>query len=75
MERVRHTITLEKNVALFELQRQNWQCFVEKMLSITDDPNFKIDDEEMVHNVLENVKLCQKFYINIYDFCENSLKE
>ena len=39
IERVRHKITLEDKVGLLELQRQNWQYFVEKMLAITEDPN------------------------------------
>ena len=45
------------------------------MLAITEDPNFNIDDEEMIHNILGNVRICQTFYLNIYDFWENSIKE
>ena len=75
MERVRYAIILEEKVDLLELKRQNWQYFVKKMLAITEDPNFNIDDEEMIHNILGNVRICQTFYLNIYDFWENSIKE
>ena len=45
------------------------------MLAIIEDPNFNIDGEEMIHNVFGNVRICQTFYLNIYDFWENSIKE
>ena len=43
------------------------------MLTITQDTNFDIDGEldlekELIMNVLENVKICQKFYMSIYEF-------
>ena len=46
------------------------------MLAITEDPNFNIDDngdlkKELIGHTLENVKICWKFYLNIYDFCAN----
>ena len=46
MERLRHTITLEDKVGLLELLTENWQCFAEKLLAITEDPKFKIDNEQ-----------------------------
>ena len=50
------------------------------MLAVTEDHNFNINHEanverELISNVLENVKICQKFYMNIYDFCANSFNE
>ena len=50
------------------------------MLTITQDTNFDIDDEldlekELIMNVLENVKICQRFYMIIYDFYACSFKE
>lgn len=75
MERVRYAITLEEKVDLLELKRQNWQYFVKKMLAIIEDPNFNIDGEEIIHNVLGNVRICETFCLNIYDFWENSIKE
>ena len=50
------------------------------MLTITQDTNFDIDGEldlekELIMNVLENVKICQKFYMSIYDFYACSFKE
>ena len=67
MERVRYAITLEEKVDLLELKRQNWQYFVKKMLAIIEDPNFNIDGEEIIHNVLGNVRICETFCLNIYD--------
>ena len=60
MESVRHTITLEDRVFLLGLQRKNWQYFVEKMLAITENLTFNIDNEadlerELIDNVLENI--------------------
>ena len=75
MERVRYAIILEEKVDLLELKRQNWQYFVKKMLAIIEDPNFNIDGEEIIHNVLGNVRICETFCLNIYDFWENSIKE
>lgn len=80
MERVWHKITLKNEVGLFELQRESWQYFAEKLLAITEDPNFIMDGgaalkRELTGNVLKKVKICQKFYMNINDFCENSFKE
>lgn len=56
------------------------QYFVEKLLAVTEDPKFNIDDEadserELICNILANVQLCQKLYMNIYDFCVNLFKE
>ena len=45
------------------------------MLAIIEDPNFNIDGEEIIHNVLGNVRICETFCLNIYDFWENSIKE
>ena len=60
MESVRYTITLENRVFLLGLQRKNWQYFVEKMLAITENLTFNIDNEadlerELIDNVLENM--------------------
>ena len=60
MERVRYTITLEDRVFLLGLQRKNWQYFIEKVLSITENLTFNIDNEadlerELIDNVLENI--------------------
>ena len=60
MESVRYTITLEDRVFLLGLQRKNWQYFVEKMLAITENLTFNIDNEadlerELIDNVLENI--------------------
>ena len=60
MESVRYTITLEYRVFLLGLQRKNWQYFVEKMLAITENLTFNIDNEadlerELIDNVLENI--------------------
>ena len=81
MERIRrHAFTLGDKVSLLELKRENWQYFVEKMFTITEDPYFNIDDEaylekELITNVLENVEMYQKFCMNIYDICAESFKE
>ena len=74
------TITLEDKINLLELQSESWLDFVQKMLAVTEDHNFNINHEanverELISNVLENVKICQKFYMNIYDFCANSFNE
>ena len=45
------------------------------MLAIIEDPNFNIDGEEIIHNVLGNIRICETFCLNIYDFWENSIKE
>lgn len=45
------------------------------MLAIIEDPKFNIDGEEIIHNVLGNVRICETFCLNIYDFWENSIKE
>ena len=60
MERVRYTITLEDRVFLLGLQRKNWQYFLEKVLAITENLTFNIDNEadlerELIDNVLENI--------------------
>ena len=60
MQRVRYTITLEDRVFLLGLQRKNWQYFLEKVLAITENLTFNIDNEadlerELIDNVLENI--------------------
>ena len=32
-------------------------------------------EKELIKNVLENVKICQKFYMRIYDFPAESFEE
>lgn len=50
------------------------------MLAITENPNLIIDDEadlerKLIGNIVENVKIYLKFYMDIYDFCVNFFKE
>ena len=79
-EKIRQTNTLEDELGLLELHRKNWQDFVEKMLTKTKDPNFdnynkSNSEKELIKNVLENAKICQKLCMYIYDFCAESFKE
>lgn len=50
------------------------------MLAITENPNLIIDGEadlerKLIGNIVENVKIYLKFYMDIYDFCVNFFKE
>lgn len=75
MERIRHAFTSEIEVGLLELLRENWQYFVEKMFTRTEVEDEADLEKELITNVLENVKMNQKFFMNIYDICVESFKE
>lgn len=75
MERIRHAFTSEIEVGLLELLRENWQYFVEKMFTRTEVEDEADLEKELITNVLENVKMNQKFCMNIYDICVKSFKE
>ena len=75
MERIRHAFTSEIEVGLLELLRGNWQYFVEKMFTRTEVEDEADLEKELITNVLENVKMNQKFCMNIYDICAESFKE
>ena len=64
-QRIRHTRKLEGEFG-FEIQRESCHCFIEKIIIITEDENFRLNCEygeepdlenELVTEVLNNLKI------------------
>lgn len=67
MQYIRHSETVEDEVGLTELQRQNFHHFVEETSAISEDGNFDLSedsdlDDDLIRDVMLKFKYQQKMF-------------
>lgn len=67
MQYIRHSETVEDEVGLTELQRQNFHHFVEETSAISEDENFDLSedsdlDDDLIRDVMLKFKYQQKMF-------------
>ena len=67
MQYIRHSETVEDEVGLTELQRQNFHHFVEETSAISEDENFDLSedsdlDDDLIRDVMLKFKYPQKMF-------------
>ena len=62
MQYIRHSETVEDEVGLTELQRQNFHHFVEETSAISEDGNFDLsEDSDLDDDLIRDVMLKFKY--------------
>ena len=84
MERVRQTIILEDEHGMVELHSEDWPCFIEKVLEISEKKNFEHENEhneidnlenELLLDVICNLQIFKHLYNSMYNSATDNLQE
>ena len=60
--RIRHSQLTNDYLAAAEIQNQDWQYFIERILEVSNEPNSIHPEETFLKNTIENITVAKKVY-------------
>ena len=66
--KIRHTLVTDNYLAAEEIQNQDWEYFIERVIEVCKCNNLSIwPDEEFLLSTIENVTIAKQVYTIIYN--------
>ena len=60
--KIRHSQLTDDYLAAEEIQNQDWQYFIERILEVSNDPNAIESKETFLKTTIENITVAKKIY-------------
>ena len=70
--KIRHSQLTDDYLAASEIQNQDWQYFIERILEVSTQPNSINPQETMLKNTIENITVAKKIYKMTFDTIANN---
>ena len=70
--KIRHSQLTDDYLAAAEIQNQDWQYFIERVLEVSDQPNSINPHETFLKNTIENITVAKKIYKMLFDTIANN---
>ena len=70
--KIRHSQLTDDYLAAAEIQNQDWQYFIERILEVSNQPNSINPQETFLKNTIENITVAKKIYKMLFDTIANN---
>ena len=70
--KIRHSQLTNDYLAAAEIQNQDWQYFIERILEVSTQPNSINPQEAFLKNTIENITVAKKIYKMLFDTIANN---
>ena len=70
--KIRHSQLTDDYLATSEIQNQDWQYFIERILELSTQPNSINPQETMLKNTIENITVAKEIYKMTFDTIANN---
>ena len=70
--KIRHSQLTDDYLAASEIQNQDWQYFIERILELSTQPNSINPQETMLKNTIENITVAKEIYKMTFDTIANN---
>ena len=70
--KIRHSQLTDDYLAAAEIQNQDWQYFIERVLEVSTQPNSINPEETFLKNTIENITVAKKIYKMLFDTIANN---
>ena len=70
--KIRHSQLTNDYLAAAEIQNQDWQYFIERILEVSNQPNSINSQETLVKNTIDNITIAKKIYKTVFDTIANN---
>ena len=70
--KIRHSQLTNDYLAAAEIQNQDWQYFVERILEVSLQPNSLDSEETFLKNTIQNITVAKKIYKMLFDTIANN---
>ena len=70
--KIRHSQLTDDYLAASEIQNQDWQYFIERILELSTQPNSINSQETMLKNTIENITVAKEIYKMTFDTIANN---